>query len=128
MCKSEIVYHHNYNGKISESYSCIKNILARYVDSPFIVASVDKNYAFRGNADKELRTAIYSDGQYNEEYDKMLKQNFSFYRARIGVEEIQEKDMLFHLIKEGLLIHKDLVLRVYHVCIYLLPHLVHGLK
>ena len=83
-----------YNGKISEAYSCIKNILKQYVNSPFIVASVDKNYAFRGTAVKELRPGIYSDERYDDTYDVMLKHNLSFYRARIAVETIQEKDML----------------------------------
>ena len=85
-----------YNGKISEAYNCIKNILEQYVDSPFVVAPVDKNYAFRGSAVKELRPKIYSNEKYDPIYDKMLNHDLSFYRARTGVEIIQEKDM-FHI-------------------------------
>lgn len=83
-----------YNGKISEAYNCIKNILQQYVKSPFIVAMIDENYAFRGSAVEKIRPEIYSDGQYDEEYGKMLEHSLSFYRARIGVEKIKGKDML----------------------------------
>ena len=44
-----------YNGKISEAYNCIKNILEQYVKSPFIVAMIDENYAFRGSAVEKIR-------------------------------------------------------------------------
>lgn len=95
MCKPKCILSY-YNGKISEAYNCIKNILEQYVDSPFVVAPVDKNYAFRGSAVKELRPKIYSNEKYDPIYDKMLNHDLSFYRARTGVEIIQEKDM-FHI-------------------------------
>ena len=85
-----------YNGKIAVSYKCIKSVLEEYMDSPYIVAKVNENYAFRGIAPQRIRPSVYSGKQYESVYEKMLNQPLSFFKARIAAEEIDKKDM-FHI-------------------------------
>lgn len=86
--------HQYYNGKLNEAYCCIKKILEAYIDSPYIVASIDENYAFRGMAPKKIRASIYSGEEHDKIYKPMLEHELYFFRARINPEKIDIKDML----------------------------------
>ena len=83
-----------YNGKITSSYNCIKTVLEEYLGSPYIVAKIDENYAFRGYAPKSIRPNVYSDKQYESVYEKMLNHPLSFFKARLSAEKIDKKSML----------------------------------
>ena len=39
---------HYYDAEVYEAQTYVKNILKRYIGSPYIVASINENYAFRG--------------------------------------------------------------------------------
>ncbi len=93
-----------YEGKIAVSYKCIKSVLEEYVDSPYIVATLNENYAFRGNAPKTIRPSVYKSAQYDSGYEAMRNHPLSFFKARIAAEEINIKDMLhIPLDKRGLI-------------------------
>ncbi|CEN93733.1 hypothetical protein [Paraclostridium sordellii] len=79
------------NAKITEAKECIKNIIEKYLDSPYILATIDKNYAFRGMAPKEIQPKQYKNYQ---SYEKMNKLSLSFFKAREAIENINIKDML----------------------------------
>ena len=83
-----------YNGQIREAYNCIKDVVEAYLHSPFIVASIDENYAFRGAAPKNLRSSTYSGERYESMYENMQAHKLSFFKARVRSENIMTKDML----------------------------------
>lgn len=86
--------HFYFNGKVNETYNCIKEIIVKYYDSPYIVASVDENYAFRGLAPKKIRPNRYTYKEYDASYQKMLKHELSFFKARVATEKLEISDML----------------------------------
>lgn len=87
-----------YDGRLADAYNNIKKILVKYASgddlTEFVVASIGDNYAFRGNAPKGIRPAIHSTEDTEKIYDKMLKHNLTFFKARVDNEKINGKDML----------------------------------
>lgn len=84
-----------YNAKIVKAQECIKQILEKYCDDPHIVAPIEENYAFRGIAPPKIRPKKFGyDKMYADVYEKMMKHPLSFFKARIGVEDINMRDML----------------------------------
>lgn len=84
-----------YNGRIKKAYECIKKILTNYINSPYIVASINENYAFKGLSPKIIRPNILiGDEDYANIYENMLAHELSFFKARVASEKIIIKDML----------------------------------
>lgn len=84
-----------YNGRIKKAYECIKKILINYINSPYIVAPANENYAFKGLSPKIIRPNILiSDEDYANIYENMLAHELSFFKARVASEKITIKDML----------------------------------
>lgn len=79
------------NAKIIKAQKNIETILKRYYDNPHIVADVDNNYAFRGMAAKPIQPEDYIE---YDKYEKMNNHELSFFKARVGVNKINRKDML----------------------------------
>lgn len=82
------------NANIGEAKECIKKMLAKYCNSPYIVATLDKNYAFRGIAPDDIPKKYNYDKVYADIYRKMNNHPLSFYKARVAVEAIKRIDML----------------------------------
>ena len=87
-----------YNSRLAEAYDNIKRMLIKYADgdrlTPFVVAAINENYAFRGCAPEKIRPVIYTGKKFEKEYEKMINHSLTFFRARIADETIQAKDML----------------------------------
>lgn len=82
-----------YDANIIDAEQCIEKMLKKYLNSAFIVAPIDKNYAFRGNSPKKIRPSIYAE-QYRTEYERMMKSEIYFFRSRISESKLERKDML----------------------------------
>lgn len=80
-----------YNANIICAQESILNILNKYKTSKFIVNELDKNYAFRGIADPDLRVKKHD---YKELYQKMLDSTFYYFKARLSEGNIKSKEML----------------------------------
>lgn len=63
------------NAKVEEAKNCIKKIIEQYCDAPYIVASIDENYAFRGMAPEKIQPKQYKG---DKKYLKMNQQPLSF--------------------------------------------------
>lgn len=85
--------HSYFNGRVNETYNCIKKIIVKYYNSPYIVAPVNENYAFRGLAPKKIRPKGFSK-EYDASYQKMLEHELSFFKARVATEKLGIIDML----------------------------------
>ena len=85
-----------FKDNVSKAYTAIKNLLTEYISkengTPFVVATLNSNYAFRGSAPKEIRSSIYS--KCDTMYEEMLNHELTFFRTRIAKENIKGKDML----------------------------------
>lgn len=85
-----------YNGKIWYAYDCIKKILEKYISSPYIVAPIDENYAFRGLSPESIRPKTFDSEECVSHYQDMLEEKLSFFRGRIAAEKLKIEDM-FHI-------------------------------
>ena len=79
------------NAKVGDAKECIKKIVKQYCNAPYIVANIDKNYAFRGMAPEEIQPQAYKGDSI---YLKMNKHPLSFFKGRVAVETIKRRDML----------------------------------
>lgn len=83
------------NAQISEAKGCIKEILKNYCDNPYIINTIDKNYAFRGMAPIDIQSKKFNyDKVYADVYKKMNEFRLSFFKGRVEVEQIERKNML----------------------------------
>ncbi len=83
------------NAKVCETKECIKKLLSDYCNKPYIIAPIDKNYAFRGMAPVEIQPKEYiNNNKYARLYNKMNEHPLYFFKARVAVDSINRKDML----------------------------------
>lgn len=83
------------NAQVGDAKDCIKKIVKKYCNEPYIVATIDENYAFRGMAPEKIQPKQYkNDEKYIEIYSEMNQQPLSFFKGRVSVEQIDRKDML----------------------------------
>lgn len=83
------------NAKIGEARNCIKQIICNYIDNPFIIAKINKNYAFNGSAPPALQKKEYKNNKrVTEKYKKMNKYPLNFYKARVAINNLKRKEML----------------------------------
>lgn len=82
-----------YNANFSEAEELIFNVLNKYTDSPFIVAPMNENYAFKGVAPNKIQPSICKNS-CKEMYEEMQKAEIDLFRARIAIEKLERKDML----------------------------------
>ena len=82
-----------YNANFSEAEKLIMELLKKYINSPFIVAPMNENYAFKGVSPSKIQPSIYKESN-KEEYEKMQNEEIVFFRAGIAVEKLERKDML----------------------------------
>lgn len=83
------------NARIGDAKECIKEILKDYYDKPYIVSTIDKNYAFRGMAPDDIQSKKFDyDKTYADLYKKMNQFPLSFFKARVKIEPIERIDML----------------------------------
>ena len=82
-----------YDANIIKAEQCIEKILERYLDSAFLVASINDNYAFKGLSPKKIRPSICNESHCSL-YEEMTNKEFYFFRSRISVERLERKDML----------------------------------
>ncbi|MBM6804583.1 RES domain-containing protein, partial [Mediterraneibacter glycyrrhizinilyticus] len=62
---------------------------------PYILSSIDESYAFRGAAPHDIRPSIYKGNAENiREYEDMMRQPLTFYRARKSLDTLGIKNML----------------------------------
>ncbi|AYF55179.1 hypothetical protein DFH04_10760 [Clostridium novyi] len=86
---------HYSKADISAAKECIKNIIRDYINDPYIVSELDKNYAFRGIAPLKMQQKKFGyDVAYSETYEKMNVKELSFFKARVSIDSIKRKDML----------------------------------
>lgn len=85
-----------YNAQYSEAQTVIKEYLDQYVkDNPYILTSIEKSYAFRGAAPEDIQSSTYrNDSEQKNIYSKMMNTPLTFYRARMGKECFEYKEML----------------------------------
>ena len=82
-------------GKPNRAHSLIREYILKTCVSPFFIADINNNYAFRGNSPFVLRPSFYADDNYwKARYDSMLEKELSFFRARIGDHSFKREDML----------------------------------
>lgn len=79
------------NAKVADAKEFIKKIIYKYCNEPYIVASIDNNYAFRGMAPESIQPKQYKG---NPIYKKMNEHPLSFFKGRVAVENIDRRDML----------------------------------
>lgn len=82
-----------YNANFSEAEKLIMEVLQKYIDSPFIVAPLNENYAFKGLAPCRIQPSSYKNS-FKEMYDEMQKDEIVLFRSRIAIERLERKDML----------------------------------
>lgn len=83
-----------YNADVVSAQKRINEILKQYIeDSPFVVADINNNYAFRANAPHKIQPEVHKKSNSNR-YDEMMNTELSFYRARISENELHRLDML----------------------------------
>lgn len=84
-----------YDARLHVAYKNINSILEKYIQSPYIVAPINENYAFRGISPDKLTPVIYRKNLDNQEqYKKMREKELSFFRARVSDIEIRREEML----------------------------------
>lgn len=83
------------NAKIGEARNCIKQIICNYIDNPFIIAKINKNYAFKGSAPPELQQKEYRNNKrISKRYNEMNKYQLNFYKARVSINNLVRRNML----------------------------------
>ncbi len=82
-----------YKAHFSEAENLITKVLEKYIDSPFIVAPMNENYAFKGVSSKKLQPSIYRN-KNKEFYEKMQREEIVLYRARNAIKKLKKNDML----------------------------------
>ena len=82
-----------YNANFSEAEKHIMEVLKKYIDSPFIVAPMNENYAFKGFSPSKIQPSIYKN-RYKEDYEEMQKEEIVLFRARIAIEKLERQNML----------------------------------
>lgn len=79
------------NAKVASAKEIIKKIVEKYCNEPYIVATIDNNYAFRGMAPVQIQPEEYKG---YKSYDKMNEYPLSFFKGRISVEALDRIGML----------------------------------
>ena len=82
-----------FNGKPAQAYSLILDYISRYRESPFFVANINENYAFKSVAPEKLRPSIY-EKTYKEDHEAILRKDLYFYKSRISDRRLSRIDML----------------------------------
>lgn len=82
-------------GEFASAKDSIKKIVEKYCNEPYIVATIDNNYAFRGMSPEALQPKQFKDdSDYKKIYKKMKEHQLSFFKGRVAVENINRRDML----------------------------------
>lgn len=101
-CKREVEYNcecienaiaYYYNAEFLKAENEIDKLLKKYINSPFIVSSLNENYAFRGLSPTKLRPGIYRKSNA-EMYDKMMNESIILFRARVKKNKLNHEEML----------------------------------
>lgn len=88
---------HLIHGNENNAEKIIEQLLSLFIEDPFLISDLDKSYSFRGIAPFiDLRSV-----GYDEDYDKMMEMNLTFYRVRTRKvddnENITDIEHILHL-------------------------------
>lgn len=83
-----------YNSNIICAENKIEELLKKYMESSFVISTLNESYAFRGCAPEKIKSNLENSLENNKMYEEMMESEICFFRSRKEENKLKKEDML----------------------------------